>query len=157
MASYSTEALRSFCDDILVASGNPEHDVFGDRRVEDRYVSSGPLAGLYAGLSAAKTNDVLVLSCDVPMITSEIIGTIASGVGNFDARVASCNGRIHPLIGCYRKSALPTIERSLESGQLKLRDCLDAMNVDVITFPPSYEAVFKNINAPNDVSLWEEV
>lgn len=45
------------------------------------------------------------------------------------AVIASVDGRIHPLLGVYHQSVLPSAEQCLRSDRLRLIDWLDSLNV----------------------------
>ena len=60
-------------DDIVIVSNNSKYDQFGYLRIEDDIKDSGPLAGLYSGLKHSETVYNLVLSCDIPMIKTQIL------------------------------------------------------------------------------------
>lgn len=76
------------------------------------------------------------------------------------AVIASVDGRIHPLLGLYHRSVLPSAERCLQSGHLRLIDWLNSLNVRYETageWPGASldmwkKAVF-NMNYPQDYQL----
>ncbi|MEC0184876.1 molybdenum cofactor guanylyltransferase [Paenibacillus peoriae] len=76
------------------------------------------------------------------------------------AVIASVDGRIHPLLGLYHRSALPSAEKCLQSGHLRLIDWLNSLNVRYETageWPGASldmwkQAVF-NMNYPQDYQL----
>jgi molybdopterin-guanine dinucleotide biosynthesis protein A len=68
--------------------------------------------------------------------------------------VASCGGRIHPLIGIYSKDSLEIIQSQLEKKQLRMHDVLDALNAKCIDFPETLSGAFQNINTQEE---WEQV
>lgn len=73
------------------------------------------------------------------------------------AVIASVDGRIHPLLGVYHQSVLPSAEQCLRSDRLRLIDWLDSLNVRYETagdWPGASlemwrQAVF-NMNYPQD-------
>ncbi|WP_225999713.1 molybdenum cofactor guanylyltransferase [Paenibacillus sp. BJ-4] len=76
------------------------------------------------------------------------------------AVIASVDGRIHPLLGFYHRSVLPSAEQCLLSGRLRLLDWLNSLNVRYETageWPGASldmwkQAVF-NMNYPHDYQL----
>ena len=52
---YSIEALKPLVSEILIVSDNENYDTFGYKRIEDIIKNSGPVAGIYSGLKASKT------------------------------------------------------------------------------------------------------
>lgn len=62
-----------FGDNIVVVSSNADYDAFGYNRIEDLISDKGPVGGLYTALKQSKTKFNLVLSVDVPLITTELV------------------------------------------------------------------------------------
>ncbi|WP_232462708.1 NTP transferase domain-containing protein, partial [Pseudomonas fragi] len=71
LIAYAQRAARPLTDDLII-SCNRNHDQYA--RFADQLVSdgnddfAGPLAGIRAGLAAARHPHLLVLPCDVPNI-----------------------------------------------------------------------------------------
>lgn len=76
------------------------------------------------------------------------------------AVIASVNGRMHPLLGLYHQSVLPSAEKCLQSGRLRLIDWLNSLNVRYeiagewpgVSLDMWKKAVF-NMNYPQDYQL----
>ncbi|MDQ0492570.1 molybdenum cofactor guanylyltransferase [Paenibacillus brasilensis] len=76
------------------------------------------------------------------------------------AVIPTVEGRIHPLLGLYHRSVLPSAEQCLRSGRLRLIDWLNSLNVRYETageWPGASldmwkQAVF-NMNYPQDYQL----
>ena len=102
-----------------------------------------PLAGLVAGLRAARHQLVVALPVDLPLLTASVLPTLgAACIG--DAAVPQTG----PLPGAYRRSALPVLERRLREGDLALRAALGELTATVVDVDPS---ALVNVNRPGDV------
>ena len=66
--------------DFLIVSDNPDYDTFGFKRINDITKDAGPVSGIYSGLEASSTKYNLILSCDIPLITSEILKKLIEGI-----------------------------------------------------------------------------
>src|SRR5687768_4973345 len=66
--------------------------------VFDLIPDRGPLGGLHAALSYARTPWIFLLACDMPLLTSEFLKLLASHVGRDFAAVVpeQPDGRIQP-------------------------------------------------------------
>ena len=87
-----------------------------------------PIAGLVAGLRAARHEVCVVVPVDTPLVTVEVVQELAAACR--DVAVP----RTGPLPGAYRRVALPVLERRLAGGELALAaaiDELDAATVDL--------------------------
>ena len=66
-------AMKPLVNTIIIVSDSSKYDRFGYQRIPDLIENSGPLAGLYTGLSNSATELNLVLSCDIPLINRDIL------------------------------------------------------------------------------------
>ena len=101
------------------------------------------LAGLVAGLRLARHDVCVVLPVDVPLVTPEALRALADACA--DAAVPPTG----PLPAAYRRTALPSLERRLETGRLALRDALAELDVRVVDLDP---ALLVNVNTPDDLA-----
>lgn len=149
MLQHLANLLKECSQEIIIASNNEQHHLFGDVGVRDNYKDSGPMAGIEAGLSIARNSQCIVLSCDTPFVTSSILSALTSK-NSKHALIARCKDQTHPLIGIYSASTLPTIRSFLEEKQLKMRALLVALNADYEQFPDELERAFININTQEE-------
>ncbi|MCR9172141.1 MAG: molybdenum cofactor guanylyltransferase [bacterium] len=145
MIQHVTKLLSDFVSEIIVASNNKVHHVFGDIGVTDNVINAGPMAGIEAGLKIAKNDACIVLSCDTPFLDVEILSSLTESHFQ-DAVIARCEERVHPLIGIYRKSALPTIQEQLNQKNFKMMELLKKINTDYVDFPSTKSKNFINLN-----------
>jgi molybdopterin-guanine dinucleotide biosynthesis protein A len=89
--------------------------------------------------------DFFALSVDTPFIDEEIIHQILLHSFSYDATIAKTSFT-HPLVGVYRKSFLPTLQKQLKNGNYKLNSILKMANVNFITFKDGDK--FLNCNYP---------
>jgi molybdopterin-guanine dinucleotide biosynthesis protein A len=102
-----------------------------------------PLAGVVAGLRAARFDVIVALPVDLPLVTDEALKALASACDR-DAAVPQTG----PLPGAYRRSALPILERQLRTGELALAAALNELETRVVGLDPS---VLANVNHPQDL------
>jgi molybdopterin-guanine dinucleotide biosynthesis protein A len=101
-----------------------------------------PIAGVVAGLRAARNDVSVVLPVDVPRITAAALHELAAACR--DAAVPSSG----PLPGAYRRSALPALEHALAGDSLSLRDAIAELDVAIVGLDAS---LLLNVNTPDDV------
>ena len=104
-----------------------------------------PLAGLVAGLAAARHELCVVLPVDCPLVTPELLRALAAACGDADAAVPQTG----PLPGAYRRSALATLGRRLAEGRLALRDALDELDARTVEVDP---ALLANVNTAEELA-----
>jgi molybdopterin-guanine dinucleotide biosynthesis protein A len=70
------------------------------------------LGGIYTALVHSETEINLILSRDIPLISTEMLQElIEKHTANFDVSVFEDNDRIHPLIGIYSTKILPVLKK----------------------------------------------
>lgn len=101
-----------------------------------------PLAGVVAGLRAARFDVIVALPVDLPLITDDALKSL----------VAACSGDVAvpqtgPLPGAYRRSALRVLERRLHAEELALARAFAELDVCLVEMEPT---VLTNVNCPQD-------
>ncbi|MEZ5979542.1 MAG: molybdenum cofactor guanylyltransferase [Planctomycetota bacterium] len=124
--------LESCCGRVFLATGaEPRYAAtVGDgarrRVVLDRGPDLGPLAGLEAGLRAARDAGgspwLLVLATDLPNVTSEVLGALLDRAREALAHVCvwrDASG-VHPVLAAVHVDALPAVAAALDRGERRL-------------------------------------
>lgn len=149
---YSIEALQPLVSEIIIVSKNPDYDIFGIKRVEDIVSNAGPIAGLHAGLVYSKTENNLVLSCDVPMVTTSLLKRLISHNDDyFDVVQFKTKGTTTPLIALYKKRCTNTCEKLLLNGERRLRKLVSALNTKTVSVSKKEQVLVTNINTINEL------
>ena len=145
------KVMTPFVDDITIISDNPDHDIYKLKRLEDIIKESGPLGGLHTGLIHAKHNDVLVLSCDIPLISENIIETLINQADfSADVNQIESNGKTMPLIALYKKSCYPTFYKFLMNDERRVRVALKSLNTNAVKIDNTLDNHVKNINTKQE-------
>jgi molybdopterin-guanine dinucleotide biosynthesis protein A len=107
--------------------------------VDDGSPVRAPIAGVVAGLQAARHDLCVVLPVDCPLAAAEILATLAEACAGADAAVPQTG----PLPGAYRRTALPALQRRLAAERLSLRDALAELDTRTIELD---ERLLANVN-----------
>lgn len=114
------------CTYPVLVVGRSDHDELPPLALESELIfdsapDQGPLSGLVDGLrwhAARKECDVvLVVGCDMPFLDPEVIGWLASQLGDNDLLIPQIGGALQPLGALYRLSVLPAAEKLLRAGE----------------------------------------
>ena len=98
------EVLTPLVTEIIIVSNDSNYNKFNVKRVNDLIENAGPLAGIYSGLSASKAEKNLVLSCDIPLINSEVLNLLIQQIDDVSEIIQiESNGKTMPLIALYNK------------------------------------------------------
>jgi molybdopterin-guanine dinucleotide biosynthesis protein A len=154
----STKALARFHDETLaerawriLGEAFPERLAVGKAGdvdlpfplVDDGIEVRAPLAGIVAGLRAAKADIAVFLPVDVPLVDPPTLQALAAACR--DAAVTQTG----PLPAAFRERALPELEARLKRGELRLLDALAALDTAVVDVDP---ALLANVNEPADLA-----
>lgn len=146
--------ISSVSDDILLSTNNSEFMKFGYQIVPDLFSGIGPLSGIYSSLLKSKTEINIIIPCDLPNISVELLNFLLSNIGEFDAVIPVFDHKVEPLVGVYKKGVLPFIEKSINDKEYKILTMLKNANTLFIPITSSnsfYNTnLFKNINTIDD-------
>lgn len=149
---YCIEALRPLVDSIIIVSSNPDYDVFNVERVEDIIPDSGPVAGLHAGLTHSKTENNLVISCDVPLLTTSLLQKLLSyEKENYDIVQFEADGKTIPLIALYKKRCANKCHELLTHGERRLRKLVLTLRTKTVSVLKKEHVLVTNMNTIEDL------
>jgi molybdenum cofactor guanylyltransferase len=125
--------------------------------VADVYPQWGALGGLHAAVTACRREWAIVVACDLPLVTSELLAQLASRRESYDAVVPiQADGRLQPLCALYRAEPCARWATELiEAGRRRPLDLLERVNTRRVPFAEianlaQAERFFVNINTPDD-------
>jgi molybdenum cofactor guanylyltransferase len=128
----------------------------------------GPLAGLHAGLSAAKYDYVLCAPCDMPNLPNNVAQRLLTQLqlSKADIAVVKTDGDVIPVLCLCRKSVLPSLTAYINQGGRKVsswqKSCayIEVDLSDTFTYNAQGEIVdqggdFSNLNTLQDIADYE--
>ena len=96
---HSIEALKKLVSEIIIVSDNPNYDAFGLKRINDITKNANSVAGICSGLEATSTEYNLFLSCDIPLMTSDLLKKVIESIDDTSEVIQiESNGKTMPLI-----------------------------------------------------------
>jgi molybdenum cofactor guanylyltransferase len=150
---------------LIVANDAARYAAFQLPVFPDLVPGAGALGGVYTALEAARHELVLVLACDLPFITRELLDRlIADADTAVDAVVPRSTRGLEPLCAVYRKRCAPAIRERIDRGALQVSAWVDGLRVreiDPVALEP-YDPLgrlFVNVNTPHDyarATTWVE-
>jgi molybdopterin-guanine dinucleotide biosynthesis protein A len=110
-----------------------------------------PLLGIITALKRSPT--VLVVACDMPFVTPELLTHIAS---HQPPAVVIQGGIVQPLLALYRQSQLPYLESALQSGTSATATVASATTI-AIDHLPHATRLTTNINDATQLATAERI
>ena len=160
LVAWVLQRLAPQVGEVLI-NANRNRDVyvtFGHRVVEDRIGGfAGPLAGLHAGLSEAKYEQVAFVPCDAPFLPEDLVARLAAPLKDerVDLSVAKTGTQPHPVICLARKRLLPHLAAFLDQGGRKVDAWYSTLRVTEVAFDDQPGA-FSNVNTLADLRAAED-
>jgi molybdenum cofactor guanylyltransferase len=139
------------CDDVIIISNSPDDYLFMELKIfKDIFPGLGPLAGIHSGLHNSKTENNLIISCDLPLISAEVITNIVKYESDKPVVIYQKKNRLQYLCGIYRKACLAFLETSLKSNNLRVKDFINKIDLEVLDAEEFPDEVFFNLNTIED-------
>ncbi len=151
-------AVKPLVSETIIVSDNNNYDVFGLKRVEDEIKNAGPLSAVYSGLKTSKTQYNFVLSCDIPLITTEILKKLLKEIDKHtDIIQIVSQGKSMPLIALYKKQCETVFLELLNNNERRMNYAINQCNLKTIILQTEEEIYTKNINTPEDLKKIEHL
>jgi len=156
------DALTPLVEDLMivgrgvnVAQGFQPHLIPGARVVADVVPECGPLGGLHAALTSARSDVLFLVACDMPYVSSAFAGHLLALAGEADAIVPQTERGYHPLCAVYTRACLEPAAAQLADRRLKMLELLDRVRVRVVPIEEircfgAPDRLLANVNTPAD-------
>ncbi|MDQ3378300.1 MAG: molybdenum cofactor guanylyltransferase [Actinomycetota bacterium] len=150
-------ALSVRCGEVIVAGGGTAPP--GVLTVGDDRPGQGPLAGMEAGLAAARFPLVFVAAGDMPFLSADLVDHLLEVLQDRGALAAvpQDGGRTHPLCAAYSLEVLPRLRSALDVGVRAAREFLRGLDAVVYVSEAELRSLgdpdllLMNVNSPEDL------
>lgn len=150
---YIINAIKPIANNIVLVTNNEDYKIFGCNLIEDIYTNKGPVGGIYTALEHSKVENNLILSCDIPFITTEVLKILIDNHLSSENNITFLSDGIknYPLIGVYKKLLVNLFEEAILNEKLKLQRVIQTITNIVISIDIKYHSTLKNINTKQDL------
>ena len=147
------EAIKPITDSIFLVTKNKDYQKFGYPLVPDIHHSKGPVGGIFTALTHTNTDKDLILSSDIPNITTHVLNTyLVDQIDESDSVVyVSDDKKAYPLIGMYSKKLVSEFETALNNNHLKLMKLLEKLDCKCVKTKPEDYSALQNINTKEEL------
>jgi molybdopterin-guanine dinucleotide biosynthesis protein A len=158
LLARTLQTLSRVTDDLVVV-GPPERrqEAGLARVVSDEYPDSGPLGGIYTALRASSAAAVLVVACDMPFLSEDLLRHLLTLREDFDVVLPRVDGHGEQLHAIYAAACCEPMKRHLDAGDYKIDRVFAEVRVRTVAedelrrYDPGLRS-FWNVNTPED---WE--
>lgn len=146
LAGYVTDALKPCFEHIALVTDNPAYGAFGYTVIPDEQKNLGPAGGIYTALRHSTFGHNLVVSCDMPFITPQLVQWLAEEAMQSDAEITlpKTEKGYEPLFAVYSQAVLPQLAQMLAGGMVKLQHIVSCFNHKTLPAPPA--PALENLN-----------
>jgi molybdopterin-guanine dinucleotide biosynthesis protein A len=159
MLKRQIRVLRSVVRRVVVVGRTAAYlDEFDVPIVPDAVANRGPLGGIYTALVESRTDFNLVLGCDLPFVSRELLACLvlrAMADGSEVTVPVSREGRLQPLCAVFRRRVLYAVRTRLALGESKPRSLFPRVRCTTIPWRELADAgfrapLFDNMNTPEE-------
>jgi molybdenum cofactor guanylyltransferase len=121
----------------------------------DELPKCGPASGIYTALQVTNTDWNLVVACDMPAVSAEILRELIDRTetsGRNCVAAIGPYGQPEPLCAVYHRRCLPALSRAIRDKRLRMRDLIKEIGAIWIRVDASALA---NVNTPAEWSKFE--
>jgi len=164
------DLLQSMFKEVILITNEPDdYNFLGVPTYIDVFRHRGPLAGIHSGLKHSKTDINFIISCDLPLMTKEMINYLIEYKTDKIITVARADGFIQQLAGKYSRECLSPAEKILQEvvnnenrdvvqkkrkcNVLSLIDLVGAEIISAESLPFYNEDLYFNMNKTEDYEL----
>ncbi|MCM3744316.1 molybdenum cofactor guanylyltransferase [Sporosarcina luteola] len=152
----SLAVLSPFCEECIVVTRPELVERFPDELLVitdlERFMGQGPIAGILSGMGKLQADRYVVLPCDMPFMTADVVGRLlechSSGV-----TAVVLDGKLHPLVSVWDAEVLPDLREALENGKRRVMDVQEKHGVQWVKGELLAEGdahrTFMNANTPD--------
>lgn len=153
MIEHVIQVLGVVCEKIVIVGKCEGYDS-DITLLEDTIPTLGPVGGLETLLSSGIDTEYLVVACDQPLLTIELLQKLIKSTPSSNIRLFTFEGfkNINPFPGIYPSFLLSHIKYSIRKGLTAMHEMIQSCpNVTWIPINQREAALLKNINTLKDL------
>ncbi|MCC6371743.1 MAG: NTP transferase domain-containing protein [Bacteroidia bacterium] len=148
------EQVKPLVQKLVIVSNNPEYQQFGLEVIPDVIKDAGPAGGIHAALAHSKADKLVILSCDMPFVSTAAIASLLENTIDKDIVVPVFKKKLEPMLSVYSTNCRAKWEELLTNNTFKLQTLFSHFNtleLNVDGHPAFSDRLFSNINTVEDL------
>ncbi|MDM5131800.1 molybdenum cofactor guanylyltransferase MobA [Aeromonas piscicola] len=157
LIDHVLDRLRPQVDEVLINANRSQdrYQALATVISDDNPDYLGPLAGMQAGLAAARHDWVLFVPCDGPALPHDLMARFRAALTPVTELVVAHDGDwLQPVVALLHKSQLPSLSAALAEGERKIDIWFARHRMAVVSFADQPDA-FINLNSPAELAAYE--
>lgn len=157
MVERVLSVAAAVADEVVLVSSRPVAGAETAPRIADRIPDLGPLGGLHAALHEARDRGmgaVLLLPCDVPLVSPAFLRSILGARGDAPAAAPARDGGIaEVLCAVYGVEVLPAVERRVRGEDRSLQGLFREVGgrpLALADLDLDHDGALLNVNTPEE-------
>ena len=159
MIEHVIAAVSPVTNELAIIANSPAYRRLGLPVFADSNPGIGPLEAIRTALYNSRTSHVILVGCDLPFITPDLLKLLVSIPGDHCATVPTgADGKLEPLCAIYCRDALKAVTGLIGEGERKVSLLFDRVTTRFVSFEEfshlnGAESFFENVNTPEDYAL----
>lgn len=148
LAQWVARQVEEAVGNVTLLADRELGGALGLAAIADEEAGRGPLGGLRTAVRAGKADWNLIVACDMPNITTEVLRGILSCAEEREKLSivpVHQNGDPEPLCAVYHSAIAPIIETEYAADRLSMRNLLE--KIGFISWPIKDLSAFVNVNS----------
>ncbi|MGA2131090.1 MAG: molybdenum cofactor guanylyltransferase [Bryobacteraceae bacterium] len=157
LACHVASAVQTAAGSVALIGDPQKYAHLGFPVFPDLSPGAGPLGGIASALTYTAADWNLLVACDMPAITPELMADLLhlAESSHADALVpAGPSGRLEPLCAVYHRRCLAALEQALASGVRKVTAALAGLDLHIRQM--ENPSCFENLNTPEDWACYHD-
>lgn len=122
LIKHVIDLISPYCDEIIISANKKEYENLGYKTVCDTVSNIGPIIGIHNSLKECYNNSAIIIACDTPNITPEIIELLIANMQPDKITIPIHNNLLEPLCAIYPKACVDHIKLLIEKEKYKLQN-----------------------------------
>jgi molybdenum cofactor guanylyltransferase len=155
LVEYVAHTVREAAGSVALIGDPAKVGHLGFPVFADEVPSCGPASGIYTALRRTATDWNLILACDMPGISAEVLRELlrrAEIAGSNCVAATGPDGQPEPLCAVYHRRCFPVLARAIREKRLKMKDLVTEIGATLMPVAP---AALANVNTPAEWSEFE--